>query len=67
MPFFISVLPSLIVYFSITFGGLSDSSSGIPRSSSSRIISLCRVEIILSDDTVSDRALSSLTCSVRRS
>ena len=46
------------------FGGLTNSSSGMPRSSSSRMISLCRVAIIRCDEMVSDCARSSLTRAV---
>ena len=54
-------------YLSIILGGMSDSSNGIPRSSSCLMISLWRVWVIRIDEIVNERERSSLTCSVKRS
>lgn len=48
-------------------GGVSDSWSGIPRASSSLMISLWRVAVIRIDERVSERERSSLICSEIRS
>ena len=54
-------------YLSIILGGVSDSSSGMPRSSSCLMISLWRVWVMRIDEIVNERERNSLTCSVNRS